>query len=385
MSLRIHLYGNVCNGPYAIAKFLRRAGVDAHLFLERNFPWRPEIQDPELTETGYPPWIHLTGDLRGRRYGVLDGSFVRRLGACDVVHVAYYGPIWAAQTGRPFVFQAYGGDLTALPFMTDSLHHRYLAWRQRRAIPRANVVVVGNPNLCRTATARLRLERVEFLHYPIDADRFAPGPDAEAAAIRRTFGEDWVFFHPTRQSWGPRCPVWDAKGNDSVFRGFARFLRGTGRRARLVSIEHGNHLGASRRLVSELGIGDAVTWIPRQSQHGLIPFYRMADAVIEDMRSGDFGTIASEAWACGTPVFMYLASCRALFTEDPPVVNVRTEDDLARTLAEYTAAAGALARVGDASRRWVLEHLHGDILIKRYVDLYERVLGGRRLWQDREE
>ena len=373
MTLRIHLYGNVCNNAYVIAKFLRRHGVDAHLFVERDFNFLPEHEDPELAQ-GYPDWIHVTGDLRLRRYGVFDRAFVRRLGDCDLVHVFYWGPIWARQTGRPFVFQTYGGDLSVMPFMTDSLHHRYLAHRQRQGIRAASEIFLTMPNnvYCTDAARQLN-PRTRFLPIPTDADRFAPVPEEVTAPIRARYGRELLFFHPARQSWLTSHPR-DRKGNDRLLRAFARFVR-DGWDVLLLAAAYGPDVAASQQLVKELGIERHVAWIAPVRQHELIQLYGAADAVLDQFLLGDFGGCSREAWACGKPVFVYLESSADMLGKEPPAINVQTEDEIYRALSDYAKDPRALRELGTASRAWVLENLHTDALAPRYIDAYREILG----------
>lgn len=376
--LRINLYGNVSNNAYMIARFLRAAGIDAHLFLERGFQFLPEDDDPELHGC-YPEWIHLTPDLRPFRYGVLDRWFVRRLAECDLVHTFYYGPIWATQTGRPSVFQAYGGDLTVFPFMTDRLDRRLLARRQRRALQATNLVILpdGHHPFCEEAVERLGLTRVAALPLPIDATRFRPWAAADVARARADYDAEWVFFHPTRHIWTDASYVKERKGNDLVFRAFARFLRDSRKTAILVAVAHGPDVAASRQLAREMEIAHAVRWIAPQTRHALVAYYNAADLVLDQFLNGTYGGCACEAWACGKPVFVYLNRPEDYYERPAPAVNVRTEEDIYKRLLEYTEDRRALEAVGHASRQWILEHKDGPRLIQRYIAAYERVLGER--------
>jgi glycosyltransferase involved in cell wall biosynthesis len=374
--LRVNLYGNVCNNAYVICKFLRRRGVDAHLFLERGFPWLPHHDDPEL-EGNYPDWIHLVGDLRWRRYGVLDGSFVRQLADCDVVHTFYWGPIWARKTGRPYMFQSYGGDLRTMPFMTDSMHHRYLAARQRRAIQAADLVARPNLNITDDAVRRLGLERVVHLPLMLDADRFRPLPAADTARLREQYKVDWLFFHPTRQSWihGDIGESW--KANDLVFRGFARYLRETSHSALLLAVAHGPDASASQALVEQLGISGAVRWMRPMRRAALVDVYNAADLVLDQLGRGDFGTIALEAWSCARPVVINIKAHRDFEGEHPPALLAETEEDIYRTLVQQTTSRGSLRALGERSRDWILRHQDGDAVVDRYIGCYERILASR--------
>lgn len=375
MSLCVNLYGNVCNTSYVIAKFLRDAGVDARLFVEANFPWLPEGEDPEL-QGNYPEWIHVTPDLRWRRYGVFDRKFVQQLADCDVIHASYYGPIWARKTGRPFVFQTYGGDLNVLPFMTDSLHHRYLAWAQRRGIRDASMVLIANPNWTIRAKAvrRLGLERVMVMPLPIDTDVFRDEGNGTMVAGRARYDVEWVFLHPARHIWQDTSPAWEQKGNDRVFRAFARFLNDTKRTAKLVSIRHGADVRASERLVRELGIGSAVEWIAPVPRRKLVELYTVADIVLDQFVLGAYGGCTLEALSCGRPVFVSLVDG----AERPPVVNVSTEEEIYKALIDYTSDGAGLRAIGSASRQWIVENHDARTVIRRYIAVYEQVLARDR-------
>jgi glycosyltransferase involved in cell wall biosynthesis len=376
VALRVNLYGNVCNNAYLVGKFLRRHGVDAHVFVERGFPWLPHHDDPAL-ESAYPAWIHVVGDLRWRRYGVFDRSFVRQLGDCDLVHTFYWGPIWARKTGRPFVFQSYGGDLRNLPFLTDSLHHRYLAARQRRAIQLADLVARPNLNITDEAVRRLRLRRVVYLPLMLDAERFRPLPDNEIARVRSQYGVDWLFFHPTRQSWvhGDAGETW--KANDRVFRAFGRFLRDTRSNALLLAVAHGPDVAASQALVERLGIQQSVRWMRPMTRHALVTLYTAADLILDQFGRGDFGAIATEAWACGRPVIVNIKDHAGCTGEPPPALVAETEQEIYDTLLTQTSSTESLRAIGARSRAWIMRHQHGDAVVPRYLACYEEVLASR--------
>ena len=369
--MRINLYGNVCQNAYALTKWLREAGVDARLFVERNFPWLPEHEDPELRGR-YPPWIHVTADLRWRRYGLFDRDFVARLGDCDLVHTFYYGPIWARKTGRPFVFQTYGGDLNVLPFRTGSLHQRYLAWAQRRGIRDAARVLVANPKspVRQDAIRRLGLTRVALMPLPIDTDMFASKAPEQTAQDKA----EWLFFHPARHVWGEGSAAWEQKGNDRVFRAFARFLQITGSRARLLAIRHGPNIRASELLVHDLGIAHAVEWMAPVSRRRLVELYQAADIVLDQFVLGAFGGCTLEALSCGRPVFTSLVED----DNQPPVVNVTSEEEICEALVKYTSDPRSLCALGRVSRQWILDHHGARRIIHRYIAVYEEILAAAR-------
>jgi hypothetical protein len=63
--------------------------------------------------------------------------------------------------------------------------------------------------------------------------------------------------------------------------------------------------------------------------------------------------------------------------DEPPAVNVRTEDEIYRALVETTRAPQTLSELGRRSRQWVLENLHADVVLPRYVETYRTVMRER--------
>ncbi|MBN1586508.1 MAG: glycosyltransferase family 4 protein [Candidatus Omnitrophica bacterium] len=369
---KINIYGNVCNNAYSLAKGLRAGGLDARLILEADCLWRPEQEDPEL-EGAYPDWIRKVPSLRLKRFGLGDRSFVKTLGDCDLVHTFYYGPIWARKTGRPSVFHTYGGDLNVFPFMKDNPVRRYLAFRQRQGLRDMDLVLL-NSNFGKRAAEQLQLKRTAFIPLFLDVGRFHPLDPEAVARARAEYNADWIFFHPTRQAWTDQTGPWERKGNHRLFRAWAQFLKKTQKKARLLAIAHGPDLEHSRALVRELGIGDHVQWLPRMSRHELVKYYNLCHAVFDQFVMEDYGTIASETWACERPVFMNLKHIPELFEEAPPVIQVSTEKEILAALIEHTEDPQTLKILGARSREWVMKYLQGPKLFNRYMNHYNRLL-----------
>ena len=166
------------------------------------------------------------------------------------------------------------------------------------------------------------------------------------------------------------------KANDRIFRAFARFLRDVRRKALLLAVAHGPDVAASQKLVEELGIEDAVRWIPPVARHELVTLYNAADLILDQFGRGDFGAIAPEAWACGRPVVINLKRHPEFAVEPPPALLAETEQEIYETLVTRTTSREALRDVGVRSREWVMKHQHGDAVIPAYLACYERVLSG---------
>jgi glycosyltransferase involved in cell wall biosynthesis len=362
----------MCNYAYVTAKFLRRRGVEARLWLrDTKAPvCRPEEHDPELKE-GYPDWIKPF-DLPKWRYFFFakkTWNHISELGDCDVIHTSQNGPIFAMLTKRPYIFQSTGIDFYEAPFGQGSLKSHFGAFLTRLSLRRAQRLLIGNPTmaLVQQALQRLQLTNVGYLPIPIDTEKFAPYNAYKKAALRAPYDCEFVFFHPTRQ-------VWKLKGNDHLLRAYARFVKDTGKRCILIAVRASYDCDDGPKLVEELGIQQHVRWVNLIDQHELVNYYNLADAVFDQFVTGAFGSCALEAWSCGTPVFIHLHDHRSWYPHNPPAVNVSTEQEIYERLIALCEDRRQLAALGARSREWILQYHGGDTVIDRYIALYEEVL-----------
>jgi hypothetical protein len=238
--MRINLFDNLLNASYIFGWCLRQRGVDAHVILPaegtatgnpRDRSFLPQWEDEGLTTL--PDWIHPLPRLRLRHYFTPESwPFLRVLRDCDLIHTFGLGPIWAARTGRPFVFLSHGGDLNVVPFLTDDLMRRARGYLQRRALRRAAVVLYGPWQ--QEAVDRLGLHNARYFPpWPINADKYVPGDEAARQVMRQRFDCDLAIFCPATHAHYTR-PTHFGKGTPQMLRAFARFVRETTVRPALI-------------------------------------------------------------------------------------------------------------------------------------------------------
>lgn len=132
----------------------------------------------------------------------------------------------------------------------------------------------------------------------VDHDVFSPGDRAEARSL---LGLD---DRPTLLFAGRVQPL---KGIDVAVE-TAALVRKKRRDAVLLVVggpsgSRGRaELVALEKRVVELGMGDAVRFVPPVPHAALATYYRAADALLLPSRSESFGLVAAEAQACGLPV-----------------------------------------------------------------------------------
>ena len=410
--MRVGFYGNICNNHYQIAKALRlHTDIDAHLYIDQraDTQQQPASDDPEL-RSGYPSWIHF-GDYAGigHRLRPWSSPLVREIRAYDLIVVSGSGPSFAQFAGPPYAFLTAGGDLTLMPFPLQFwFHHRRFIARagslvgaiaQRRGIRRAAQIWTQPFAPFQNALRKLgvRPDRIAPAYFPvmIDTDRVAFRGDARAddlqAARQITERFDFVIFHPSRimMSDGPNFRAtgqW--KGNDTLFRAFAKFLASGDRgRAGLVVIDRaaGFEIDAGKRLIADLGIDPNVLWLQPPRPDGftrdeLVVLYSLADVVADEFGVGWFGSIVLEGLAVGRPVLSYVdeEAMRQLYPWHP-ILSAATVDGNAELMARLFDDRQEAEAVGRRGRDWVEQfHSHrsaGRLYAERFRELAMKLVG----------
>ncbi len=142
-------------------------------------------------------------------------------------------------------------------------------------------------------------DRIEIVAPGVDHAFFSPGPRRGARWALGLPAADPVLLFVGR--------VQPLKGLDVAIGALAR-VRATRPDTRLVIVGGPSGPGGEaeaarcRALADQLGVTDALRWVPAQPHHALSTYYRAADVVVMPSRSESFGLVALEAAACGIPV-----------------------------------------------------------------------------------
>jgi len=145
--LRVNFIGNTCNNHYGLCKFLRKAGVDAHLFYDRrgDIQTFPEAEDAFLADQP-TEWIHPyeATDVGPHPWHHIPPAFMERLRNCDLLQAESEGLIWAWQSGKPYIWSYCGADLNFFPY------HAYWSRHWNEANPEHLLTPPGlSPGHCR--------------------------------------------------------------------------------------------------------------------------------------------------------------------------------------------------------------------------------------------
>ena len=407
--MRVHFLGNVVNNHYVLVKAMRRHGIDARLFYPGDglYQDQPEAEDPEVAASR-PEWLRpYTRQFQlWQQRDRVSPELLREIGDCDILHAHGVEVVWAARTGKPFVWHPFGVDLAAWTTYNADLLVRWRPWppvptpphfllppRMRWAAQRASAIAIGwHNNIWRRGYRVLRElgleDRVVRVHLGIDVDKFTPG-DKDAALAQVLAGwpiERPIIFHPTRQLFRNPNSKRGYKANDRLYKALARLAR-EGMKFTLVLVHRGIlDDGAAKRMIDALGIADRTIWVEEMHRHRLIPWYRAADITAESFYTGAIGSVPLESMSCGTPVLMHLQNepspedegifydPKDLYPVLPPMMEASTEDDICGVLRENLAMPARLAELGRAARAWIETYSSADAVARRFEAVYETVL-----------
>ena len=389
--MRVAFYGNICNILYQIAKAVRaHSDIDAHLFVNVNdhLQLLPESDDPELANA-MPDWIHR-GDYQHRGWFMAPwkSSLVPLLKDFDLIVTGDTGPMIAQFAGKPMVFMAMGGDLTAYPFplrylylyasMKDRAGVMLKGLWQRRALHRMIEIWSPpfHPFMNALQTLRIDARQISQQYFPVAIDarqvawRAAPQTIPAELHFPADAPKPLLIFHPTRiriDDHSAKGGQGQSKGNLALLEGFAQFIRNSAsKNVRLVLIDrevYGDNPKA-KRWIAQAGIEPYVIWLKPSRPTGfirneLVDIYSLCDVVADQFGDiGGFGCIALEACACARPVVTRIdETIVSRLYPWHPLLNAATPAEIAARFEDLQRHPETIAEKGAQGRRWI-EQFH---------------------------
>ncbi len=241
-------------------------------------------------------------------------------------------------------------------------------WRRRsRALAGRKLVLVGNSaftnQLIRKSALFRGAEKIETIHPAMDVRAFVRHDQDEA---RRLLG-----MAPDRFVLG-----FGAAALTDENKGFSRFLE--------VAERVAERRGAVEALI--FGDGLSAAGSPRVKVHGLGRLsspvlqslaYSAMDVFVVASRMETFGQVATEAQACGTPVWAFDVGGLRDAIKNGITGNLIPYPDTARMAESICAAAasGGLKALGDRGAEWTRQTFSAEQMAEQYLNLYRAALG----------
>ncbi len=365
--MKVHLYGNTLNNSYNLTIFLRAKGIDAEMFLDdssslqQDYPW---WEDSGLSEDSLPSWIRY---YRVKPNFLMPQQMLRQMisdfSDCDIALVCGFGPIIAFRARVPYMFHSFGSDLNVTAFKENIFEavRNLMRFRkprglkalfltvpfQRAAIQMADRVGIYMGYQVNTYVRGLGImDKMKRLRLAWDVDKYHTAENQDLKKKYETY--EIVYFMIARHSWKS---VWnDLKGNDKFIRAFARFVKEKNPNVLLVTIQKGDDVGESKKLINELQLEGKVEWQKEMNKDGIRSFNSLNNVVVVDQFWHDkwyrryptdrakprmgFGSGSIEALCAERPLIT------SFFDEDfydgihPPILSAFSEEEIYHRLVE---------------------------------------------------
>lgn len=409
--MKVFTYGNVLNNAYNVTRFLRARGIDAEMFLDdsapagQNYPW---WEHKELSADSLPDWIHYhrvtASDILFQRASFK--AMAAEFAACDIALVCHWGPILARAAGVPTLFFSYGSDVL-VAHTAREIHEavrRVIRWnkpgirgiamglRQRRAlqdyVDRVGILMGYQvENYVRPLGL---IDKMIRLRLPWDVEAYEPNPQRDLVEKYAPF--EIVYFMLARHSW---TSVWnDIKGNDKFIRAFARAVKQGHTRLRLVCIEKGPDVAASKRLIRELEIEQSVEWVQEMNKDRMRAFYSLPNVVVVDQFWHDdwrrrfpadtpvprigFGSGSIEALSAKRPLITVFFEQDFYGGASPPILSAFREDEIYERIIESIALGEDGRReAGERGHAFVMKYHDWRSTIDSYIEQLHAILDVR--------
>jgi glycosyltransferase involved in cell wall biosynthesis len=381
-SPKIALVGNLANVAYQTCKFLRKRHIQADVFVheyELTQPAsNPENHDPGIWQDP-PLWLKIVPNvaiaeptklplLLRKIQSLIDHLYILpTLHRYDLIESFCLAPRLIRWVGRPYISFATGSDLREL-----ALENSFWGRVARKTFQQAEVVFFGPDPGHLEMVHKLHLENAYPYRQIIDTDFYAPHHINRFSSTN----EELIIFHPTRLDWASQHSRKWTKGNDKLFRAFARLI-GEGYKAKLLYLKRGEDINPTERLIEQLGIGQYVEPIlENMTKAQLCHYYNLADVVADQFDIGGFGLIGLEAMSCGRPVLVNVNSDvgNLCYDEFPPILNCATEQEIYNQLKQALNLQYR-EKIGEQARQWIMKYHHWEVVIDNLIKHYETVLG----------
>lgn len=409
--MKVALIGNMNNNNFAIMRYMRDLGVHADLFPYANDgknslshfkpecdtwhieKWRDNIYDFEVENSmwslHFNPKTLETPVSRDyvketfREYDYIIGSglapaILERAGLRLDIFYPY-------ATGVEFIGAV---DFKSYNFKKWDVVRRGI-WsmtkeKQKQGIKQAKYCLNAEMGDSKRAIEELGQENIP-LAIPMIYNREHPDESKMSQHLLtvrdKMSTHDFCIISHARQMWkntyGYTDKEWALanKNNNWVIEGFAEFKAKAGGNPLLVLLEYGPDVDASKALCKELNLEQNVYWAGKMQRKEIMALMDVCDAGVGEFTIHDgviWGGTGWEVLAAGKPLLQTLNFTPESFEEQfghppPPLLDVKSKQDVARYLEELYLNKENCAEIGKNSLKW-FDTNNGIGLAKKWLE-----------------
>lgn len=219
----------------------------------------------------------------------------------------------------------------------------------------------------------LRRERVHYLPHAFDDQKLTNWRDSHHELSPPS--NEIVLFSPTRQHWQDADRSM-TKGNDIMLKAAGRLWK-QGRHFRLVLVEWGQDVEASKALIREFDHAEAVEWVPPMGKQDLWRAYCTCHAVLDQFVLPALGGVGFETLALGCRLISHIdePTLKHFFGAAPPVLPAADVDDVVDSISKILDDPLDLAGIGGAGRDWIDQWHSARRTVAIQSRVYHELLG----------
>ncbi len=186
-------------------------------------------------------------------------------------------------------------------------------------------------------------KRLNFLPHILKIDDFVKlkkEKEESRKKICERIGATDYIFSSTRHIWcGNQSVLTDNKGNDIILNAFKTYISEYNNPGvKLVFVEKGEDVAASKSLSREMGIADMIVWLPEMPRDELWDIYKGAALCMGQFATPCITYSVLEPIVCATPCISYyhknhiISANVPYYEEMPPVMDSKEPDEIAELI-----------------------------------------------------
>ncbi|MFT5820840.1 MAG: hypothetical protein ACI8ZM_002088 [Crocinitomix sp.] len=403
--MRVACLANLNNMMFILCRYLREAGIDAHLITLSDEPahFSPASDSYDV---GYLEYYKVLPITKSTLYKADSVELLKKeLADFDVYVGTDIAPTIVTLIGKTLdVFIPHGSDIYDLPFEKTRKKGIDKVWwlSEKDTLSKLQKIGIENTKtilfpdeydihfpfknkLKTTATYHNTSGPMVFIPQYADLEN---NPQVKALQRYSFFKKlreenDLIIFSHSRHNGFNLSPdmAIHQKGNNILIEGFAKFVKANlSINAKLIFFDYGMNVQASKDLISALEIDANIVWMPLMQRKEIMLGLNMAD-----ISCGQFDNswltcgVVNETLASNVPLLHYREDdlYEADYEELYPLLNAKTAEDVQQRLEGFIADKETYTQLAEQGSIWLKEYTVDNPL--RIIEAQFKTSGERAL------
>ena len=373
---------------FTIVRFLRDRGFDAHLLLvnedDHFLPKADTFTETYKNYTHQLNWWPKQPLADGRFTGITKQQIRKDLKEYSILIGCGYAPAFVEYGGRILdLFIPYGSDFYEVPFekmwpaKKNSINNLY-PLLQKKGIENSKNVVFDYTTEQEPVFKKFDLKgKRQFVFPPVfyttdfnkeNIQTFYSQSVLYPIIKKLRDENELLIFQHSRQSWKNPEDEFSNKRNDILIQAFASFIKNNPLlTTKLILLEYGVDVNASKALIEELGIAKHVHWLPKSYRKELFVVISLCDLGVAELGMSFlmYGTVG-EFMTMELP-FIHNCDSNDYEGKYPDLYennHAYSIETLLQHFENYKINKGLYIKQAEASHKWFMKYIINQPLDK---------------------